>query len=537
MSDLILVNGKLTTQDPAYPTASAAAIRDGRFVAVGSDDEIRSLALPETQVIDLEGRRVLPGLIDSHVHFYDWAIGQKQLKLENTISLAGVLEQVVQAVRTAAPQRWILGQGWNSVIWPEGRMPNRDDLDQIAPNNPVFLMHASLHQAVANTPALRFAGITAETPDPPQGIIDRDSAGNPTGILRDLAMNLITGTMPHMDESDAATAFKEGFALFHRLGLTGVHDQRLMGAPEGAAAFRVWQRLHAAREIDLRVWMNLPGNRLDEIIALGLRTGFGDDYFRTGHLKFFTDGAQGTRTAWMLEPYEGTNTTGLPLTPIHEVAVAIRRASAAGLAVDIHAIGDRANRELITVFEGLRTSETGSITAPPRAPHRIEHLQIIQPEDLARLAKLNVVASVQPISVTDDISMMEPTIGARSRFAYTFKSMWDAGISIAFNSDCPVSNPNPFWGIHAAVTRQRRDGTPSGGWYPEQRVTVSQAVWAFSMGSATASGLQSDLGSISPGKLADLVVIDRDIFMIDPMEIYETRPVMTIFDGRLVYEA
>jgi predicted amidohydrolase YtcJ len=283
--------------------------------------------------------------------------------------------------------------------------------------------------------------------------------------------------------------------------------------------------------------MNLPGNRLDEIIALGLRTGFGDDYFRTGHLKFFTDGAQGTRTAWMLEPYEGTNTTGLPLTPIHEVAVAIRRASAAGLAVDIHAIGDRANRELITVFEGLRTSETGSITAPPRAPHRIEHLQIIQPEDLARLAKLNVVASVQPISVTDDISMMEPTIGARSRFAYTFKSMWDAGISIAFNSDCPVSNPNPFWGIHAAVTRQRRDGTPSGGWYPEQRVTVSQAVWAFSMGSATASGLQSDLGSISPGKLADLVVIDRDIFMIDPMEIYETRPVITIFDGRLVYEA
>jgi predicted amidohydrolase YtcJ len=224
MSELILVNGKLTTQDPAYPTASAAAIRDGRFVAVGSDDEIRSLALPETQVIDLEGRRVLPGLIDSHVHFYDWAIGQKHLKLENTISLAGVLEQVVQAVRTAAPQRWILGQGWNSVIWPEGRMPNRDDLDQIAPNNPVFLMHASLHQAVANTPALRFAGITAETPDPPQGIIDRDSAGNPTGILRDLAMNLITGTMPHMDESDAATAFKEGFALFHRLGLTGVHD-------------------------------------------------------------------------------------------------------------------------------------------------------------------------------------------------------------------------------------------------------------------------------------------------------------------------
>jgi hypothetical protein len=192
---------------------------------------------------------------------------------------------------------------------------------------------------------------------------------------------------------------------------------------------------------------------------------------------------------------------------------------------------------LVEVFEELQAAQTGPSAMSPSAPHKIEHVQIIQPEDLLRMSKLNIVASVQPISVTDDIPMMDPTIGARSRFAYQYRSMWDAGIPLTFNSDCPVSDPNPFWGIHAAVTRRRRDGTPEGGWYPEQCVTVDQAVWAYSMGAAVASGRQADLGSISLGKLADLVVLDRDIFTIDPMEIYGTRPVMTIFDGNIVYEA
>jgi predicted amidohydrolase YtcJ len=220
-----------------------------------------------------------------------------------------------------------------------------------------------------------------------------------------------------------------------------------------------------------------------------------------------------------------------------ELADAIRRANAAGLAVAIHAIGDRANRELITVFEDLPKHAIKSRTAPPCAPHRIEHVQIVQPEDLQRLAKLDLVVSAQPIQVTDDIPMMEPTIGARSRLAYQFRSMWDAGIRLVFSSDCPVCNPNPFYGIHAAVTRQRRDGTPPGGWYPEQCLTVSQSVWGFSMGAAVVSGRQADLGSLSPGKLADMVVIDRDIFSIDPSEIFETKPVMTIFDGQVVYQA
>ena len=537
MTGLFLTNGKINTQDPKHPEASALAIRDGRFIAVGSDQEIRALAQPGTRLIDLEGRRVIPGLVDSHVHYYNWALGLKQLKLESTRSLAELLELLDKSARSTVPHRWICGQGWNHTTWADSRPPTREELDAVSLDHPVILYHSSLHMAIANSMALQIAGITNKTPDPPQGVIDRDKSGNPTGILRDLAMNIVTAVIPPMDEAEAAEAFKEGFQIFHSLGLTGVHDQRLMDAPEYPAAFHVWQRLHASNEIQLRVWMNLPGNRLDEIISAGLRTGFGDDYFRVGHVKYFADGAQGTRTAWLLKPYEGTDSTGLQLTPIRDIAKAIHQATAAGLAVCIHAIGDRANRELIEVFEELQAANTDSAAKSPSAPHKIEHVQLIQPEDLARLAKLNIVASVQPISITDDISMMEPTIGARSRLAYQYRSMWDAGIPLTFNSDCPVSDPNPFWGIHAAVTRRRRDGTPEGGWYPEQCMTVDQAVWAFSMGAAVASGCQADQGSISPGKLADLVVLDRDIFTIDPMEIYNTRPTMTIFDGQIVYEA
>jgi len=534
---LSLINAKVYTQDPATPAATAIAIRDGRFVAVGSDEQILALTPSNARLVDLQGRRVLPGLTDSHVHFYDWAIGRTQLDLEGVTSLAAFCERLAGFAHKTPPRRWIRGYGWNETGWPAGRLPTRHDLDAAAPHNPVLLWRSDLHLAAANSLALQQAAIGAHTPDPEQGVIDRDAAGEPTGILRDLAINLVSQVIPPTDEDQASAAFKDAFKVFHSLGLTGVHDQRLMGAPEAASAFRTWQRLHAGGDIRLRVWMNLPGDRLDEIIRLGLRTGFGDPYFRLGHLKYFVDGAQGPHTAWMLEPYEDAPTTGLPLIPIQELSGAILRAHQAGLAVDVHAIGDRANRELITLFENLQQQPLPPISAPPAAPHKIAHLQIIRFEDVQRLAGLkNAVVSLQPPQVTDDIDMMEPTIGARARFAYPYRSIWETGIPVAFNSDCPVCNPNPFWGIHAAVTRQPRDGSPAGSWHPEQRVSVAQAVWAYTMGAAVASGRQADQGSLSPGKLADLVVIDQDIFDIDPMEIYKTRPVMTVFDGEVVYE-
>ena len=537
--NLILYNGRLLTQDSDFPhgcrlsAATAVAIGDGRFLAVGDDAEVRALARPHTRLIDLGGRLVLPGLTDAHFHFYDWALGLRQLPLADTTSLSDLRQRLARRASQTPPGHWILGQGWNETRWPDPRIPTRADLDDVAPAYPVILWRSDMHLAVVNSRALREAGITGDTPNPPQGVIDRDESGQPTGVLRELAINLIRDVIPPPTEEETVEAMREGFPLLHRLGLTGVHDHRGMSGAEGPPAFRAYQCLQAAGKLALRLWMGIPGERLDEAIALGLRTGFGDDRLRVGHVKFFADGGQGARTAWMLEPYEDTGECGMSLTPMAEIAEAVRRAGQAGLAVAIHAIGDRANRELLTVFEQLETQNSKLET---HVPDRIEHVQMIRTDDVTRLTRLGIVASVQPIHVTDDIPMIEQSVGPRGRFAYPFRDMLNAGVTLAFGSDAPVADPNPLWGIHAAVTRQGRDGTPPGGWYPAQRLTVAEAVWGFTMGPALASGREAELGSITPGKLADLAVLDRDIFTIEPMEIAQAQVAMTVFDGRVVYQ-
>jgi len=533
MPSLILYNGKLLTQDPNFPQATALAIRGKRFLAIGSDAEIRSLARPHTRLIDLGGRLALPGLTDAHFHFYAWALGLRQLPLADTTSLSDLRGRLARRASETPPGHWILGQGWNETRWPEPCIPTRADLDDVAPAHPVILWRSDMHLAVVNSRALREASISGDTPNPPQGVIDRDESGEPTGVLRELAINLIRDIIPPPTEEETVEAMREGLPLLHRLGLTGVHDYRIMGGADGPPAFRAYQHLLAGDKLALRLWMNIPGERLSEAIALGLRTGFGDDYLRVGHVKLFADGGQGARTAWMLEPYQDTSSCGMPLTPMAEIAEAARRADQAGLAVAIHAIGDRANRELLIVFEQLETQNSKPET---RVPHRIEHVQMIRPDDVPRLARLGIVASVQPIHVTDDIPMIEQSVGPRGRFAYPFRDMLDAGVTVAFGSDAPVADPNPLWGIHAAVTRQGQDGSPPGGWYPAQRLTVAEAVLSFTMGPALASARGADLGSITPGKLADLVVLDRDIFAIEPMEIAQTQVVTTVFDGQVVYQ-
>lgn len=539
MTDLCLINGRLHTQDARFPDATAVAVQGGRIRAVGNNDEIRALAGPSVQEIDLEGQLVLPGLTDAHVHYYDWSLGLRRLPLAEADSLADLQRRLARRAREIPRGQWILGQGWNESRWPEARMPTRADLDDVAPDHPVILWRNDLHLAVANSLALQRTGITADTADPPEGVISRNESGRPTGVLRELAINLVTDVIPPPTEKETVDAMREGFGILHRLGVTGVHDYRIMGGADGPPAFRAYQRLQAADELALRMWMHIPGERLDEAIALGLRTGMGDDCLRVGHVKLFSDGGQGARTAWMLEPYEDTGECGMPLTPMDEIAGAVERADRAGLAVAIHAIGDRANRALIGVFERILGSRRKAETTSPIAPHRIEHVQMIRPDDVTRLAELDVVASVQPIHCPDDIPMVEKSVGSRGRFAYPFRDMQEAGVSMAFGSDCPVASPNPMFGIHAAVTRQTRDGAPPGGWYPEQRLTVADAVWGFTMGTALVSGQEGRLGSITPGKLADLIVLDRDILALEetaPMEIAQTQVVMTVFDGRVVHE-
>ncbi|GAB4527712.1 MAG: amidohydrolase [Anaerolineae bacterium] len=534
MPDLILYQGKLTTQDPDFPHATALAIRDGRILAVGEDDEILRLARPHTRRIGLGHRRVLPGLTDSHIHFYEWALNRRGLSLSGTVSLADVRERVRQAVAQAGRGRWILGQGWNQDTWPHPRLPDRADLDDVAPDNPVILWRVDLHLAWVNSLALQLAGITADTPDPDMGVIDRDESGRPTGILREMAVNLVRRLVPQPTLAETEQAMQRAMADIHRLGLTGVHDMRIMGGADGPPAFRAWQRLRAEGKLNLRVWMMLPSERLDEVITLGLRTGFGDRYLRVGGIKLFADGATGPRTAWMLEPFADAG-AGMPLTPMKEIARIIARAHQNGISTAIHAIGDRAVRELLDVFAEVLPRQEGD--GRPLSPHRIEHVQHSHPSDLKRLAPLGLVASAQPIHATDDMNMVEQACGERAAWAYAFREMLSAGSVLAFGSDCPVASPNPFWGIHAAVTRQRRDGTPPGGWYPAQRLTVAEAVWGYTMGPAYASGQTNLQGSLSPGKLADLIVLDRDIFDIPGEEIPDTQVELTVFDGQVVYRS
>jgi len=531
MPDLILFNGQISTQDPALPQATALAIQHNRIWAVGTDADILALARPHTQTIRLNGRRVLPGLTDAHFHFYDWAMLRQQVILTETTSLAKVQQKVEQAVAEAKPGQWILGQGWNQDRWAVPQLPNRSNLDTVAPDNPVLLYRTDLHLVWANSKALELAGITAATPDPEMGIIERDEQGHPTGILRELAINLARQAVPEPTPVDIDQAVTEAIAAAHQLGLTGIHDMRIMGGEDGLPAFTVWQRLRAANRLKLRMWMMLPGEKLDEILALGLRTGLGDEYLRIGGIKLFADGALGPRTAWMLEPFADAG-TGLPLMPMGRIADIVTRAHQGGLSAVIHAIGDRAIRELLDVFAEMLPQQTGS---PPLAPHRIEHVQHSHPDDLKRLGNLGLAASVQPIHATDDMAVIDRVCGERGQWAYAFRDVLNAGAPLALGSDCPVASPNPFWGIHAAVTRQRPDGTPSGGWHPAQRLSVAEAVWGYTVGAAQASGQTASQGSLTPGKLADVIVLDRDIFAIPAADIRDTRVQLTIFDGEIVY--
>ena len=486
MADLILVNGKVYSQDPAYAHATALALRAGRIRAVGSDDEIRALAGPGDQVVDLEGRRVLPGLHDCHVHYRDWSLGLGRLTLAGARSLEDVRQGVAGKARELPPGRWILGQGWYENHWDVVRTPTGADLDDVAPHHPVALWRSDLHILVCNSAALRAAGIDANTADPPGGVVDRDAAGRATGVLRERAIDLLTAVIPPPTEDETVEAMRRGFPLLHRLGVTGVHDYRLMDGADGPPAFRAYQRLRAGGELRLRLWMHVSGAHLDEAIALGLRSGFGDDWLRVGHVKMFADGGQGAHTAWMLEPYEDTGGTGLPLRPMAEIEAGVERANLAGLAAAVHAIGDRAVHELLAALE--RVAARHPEVRAARIPNRIEHVQNVRPEDVPRLAALGVVASVQPIHLVDDLLMVEQTVGERGRFTYVIRDLWQAGVPLALGSDCPVADPNPFWGMQAAVTRQRRDGTPAGGWYPAQRLSLAQAVWGFTMGAALVTG-------------------------------------------------
>jgi len=531
--DIVIFNAVIATQTLRQPIAQALAIGQGRILAVGANDDILHLAGTGTEKIDLDGRLVVPGFIDTHIHFYEWALKRQGVRLDDLTCLEELLERVRRAAVDRPPDQWIMGQGWNETDWREPRMPTREALDRSAPNHPVLLWRCDLHLAAANSAALKLAGINAGTPDPPEGRIERDAAGEPTGILRELAINLMRQAVAPPNADQVMQAFKEATGALHRRGVTGIHDVRLMADKDGASALQTFQEWDQDGRLALRSWVTLPGDRLDDIIGLGLRTGFGSDRLRVGHVKFFSDGGMGARTAWMIDPYLDA-ACGMPLMEMDILANDIRRADDAGLSVMVHAVGDRANRELITIFETLESHRARSGGSRPAIPHRIEHVQMIRPDDADRLRTLQLALCVTPANMVLDMNLIDSAVGEKGQWTYAFRRLMDTGIPVMFSSDCPVCDPDPLVGIHAAVTRQRADGTPQDGWHPQNRVTVAEAIQAYT---ATPASVHQalDLGVIAPGKKADLAVLSENILVSPPSQIPHIKVDMTLFDGLIVY--
>lgn len=526
---LILHHARIYTLDAQRPAATALAIRDGRIIAV-ADQLAPLLALEQAAAtLDMDGRVLLPGLTDAHIHLEHYAFSLQKVDCA-TDSLAECLGRVAERARNTPPGEWVLGHGWNQNTWA-GKFPTCADLDQVAPHHPVYLTAKSLHAAWANRAALQRAGIHADTPDPTAGEIGRDAQGRPNGILFENAMQLVDGIVPAPHVAQVAQAIASAFPSLWQLGITGVHDF------DRARCFAALQQLCAQGQLKLRVVKSIPLEDLPHAAALGLRAGFGDDWLRLGAVKLFADGALGPRTAALLQPYEGEpGQRGMLLLDAEEIFEHGRLAAENGFPLAVHAIGDRANHEVLNALEQLKiwqVSETCQVS--PNLRHRIEHVQLLHPDDADRLAKLGVIASMQPIHATADMEMADRHWGERSALAYAWKTQRDAGARLAFGSDAPVESPNPWWGLHAAVTRRRADGPGPDGWRPEQCISLEDALAGFTTGAAYAAGLEDRLGKLAPGYLADLIVLDKDPFTCQPDEIKNIRPRATMVGGEWVW--
>jgi predicted amidohydrolase YtcJ len=519
-------NARIHTLDPAKPLASTLLVDHGEVLAAGDEELVADFAGTGSQ--DLGGRVVLPGLTDAHLHLHNYALGLQKVDCE-TATLQECLQRVEARARTTRPGEWVLGHGWNQNVW--GGWPSAADLDRIAPERPVYLTAKSLHAAWANSAALKLAGITATTPDPRDGVIQRDERGDPTGILLESAVALVADLIPQPDTAGLADAIEKAQPTLWKMGLTGVHDF------DRRESFMALQKLHSEGRLHLRVTKSIPLELLEQACELGLRTGFGDDWLRIGHVKAFMDGALGPRTAAMFEPYDGEpENRGILNMDGEQLFEHGRRAAEVGLGMAVHAIGDRANHEVLAAYEHLRAFETEN--GLPHLRHRIEHVQVLHRDDVPRLAQLDVIASMQPIHATSDMLMADKYWGARSAYAYASRSQLEAGAHVAFGSDAPVESPNPFWGIHAAVTRRRADGSPGPqGWHPEQRLSVQEALEGFTLGPAYAAYAEDRRGRLAPGFLADLVVLEKDPFECDPAEVKDLQSSATMVGGEWVFEA
>jgi predicted amidohydrolase YtcJ len=558
-ASLVLFNGKIFTADARGTIAEAVAIEGARIVAVGASRDIRA-RYRGARAIDLRGRLVTPGFNDAHIHFLGGGLSLLRVELMGAQTLAEAKRRVAARVAEVKPGAWILGRGWDHTLWG-GEWPTRADLDEVAPNNPVFLQRVDGHVSWANTLALQQAGVTRETTAPAGGEILRDGAGQPTGILKETAAGLVGRVVPEPTRAEKLEGIGRALNEARRYGITSVQD-----SVSGYDTLALYRELLAADKLTVRVaeWLdfNQPVEELKRERAEFAALKIDPLRIRISALKGYVDGTLGSRTAAMLAPFsDDPHNSGIPRRPPEELTRMIVERHKEGFQITLHAIGDRANRMALDGFAAaigqplagaaalganltvskvsadIRNPATGRIQAASPFRHRIEHAQVVAPTDFARFRALGVIASMQPSHAISDKRWAQDRLGEyRVLGAYSWHTMLAHGVHVPFGTDWPVEPINPYLGLYAAVTRQSVEGDPAGGWWPEERLSMADAIRCYTAESAYASFEEKEKGQLAPGMLADLVVHTKDLLTIKPEEILRTEADLTIFNGRVVYE-
>ncbi|MBA8885324.1 amidohydrolase [Dokdonella fugitiva] len=509
----------------------AMLVADGKVVATGSHAGLARRA-GKADVVDGGGHVLLPGLIDAHGH----VMGLGEMKIRADLTASTSLDDALARVRafaTAHPDdAWVIGRGWNQVVWKLGRFPTAHELDRAVADRPAWLHRVDGHAAWANAAALRIAGITRDTPDPPGGRIERDAEGNPNGVFVDAAMALVERHVPAPTEAEAARMLDAALAEMASVGLTGVHDPGI-----DAGTYALYRRYADEHKLTTRIYAMIGdvGADFDAIAKDGPLSGYGDGFLDVRAVKLYADGALGSRGAALLAPYSDDRAnSGLLFHPPADITAMIDKAVGRGYQVGVHAIGDRANREVLDAFASVYAKHPDA----RGLRNRIEHAQVVAPADIPRFKSLDLVASMQPTHATSDMNMAEDRVGReRLRGAYAWRTFLKQGTRIAGGSDFPVESANPFFGLYSAITRQDHDGHPPHGWHAEQAMTRIEALRAFTLDAAWAGHAEDAVGTLEPGKRADFILVDRDYFKVAPSEIWKTRVLQTWVSGRRVYAA
>jgi predicted amidohydrolase YtcJ len=524
------------TGDDAHPTAQAVAVLGERIIAVGSSKEIGVLRDQHTKVIDAGGRLLLPGFNDAHVHFVEGGEGLDAVDLNDATSTAEFARRIAAKAKTTRKGDWIRGGNWDETKWPGSPLPTKELIDSFTSDNPVFIDRYDGHAALANSVALQLAGINAQTQNPPGGLLVRDAQGNPTGVLKDAAKFLVLKLIPPITHDQRVAAIKRALEYAASVGVTSFQEMNDEDT-DSFADIAAYKELLEKGELTARVYVAASIADWKKEADVGVRHAFGSPWLRIGGLKGFADGSLGSRTAYFFEPYsDEPGNFGLlahQMHPLSQMQGWITNADAAGLQLCIHAIGDRAIATVLDMF-----AEAAKQNGESDRRFRIEHAQHVAAKDFDRFSKLNVIASVQPYHQIDDGRWAEGRIGHdRASRTYPFRTLLNHGVHLAFGTDWSVAPLNPLFGVYAAVTRATLDGKNPNGWFPEQKLTVAEAVRAYTMGSAYAEFQENGKGSIAAGKLADMVLLSDDIFTIDPVKIRDVKVTTTIVGGKVVWNS